>query len=189
VVTTPRTRVVLLLGASGVGKSSVSYPLAVRLGWPLVELDDIVEAVQALTTPEQLPQLHYWRTHPEAAQAPPDAIVQRQISLARALAPAVSAIVDNHVTTDTPVVLEGDYLLPVPDVAGVRAVLLHEPDSAQIAANLLVREPAQGPQYGRAEVARAYGEWLVGQAVGAGVPVVPARPWTTALDRVLRALS
>ena len=184
---TPRTRVLLLLGASGVGKSSVSYPLASKLGWPLVELDDIVEALQALTTPEQLPELHHWATHPETAQAPESTIVGHQVAVAQALVPAVRAIVENHLKSDTPVVLEGDYLLPV-DLPGVRAVLLHEDDVDQITANLLAREPAAGPQRKRAEVSAAYGKWLAKQANDAGVPVVPMRPWTTAADRVIAAL-
>ncbi len=96
-------------------------------------------------------------------------------------------MVDNHLATDTPVVIEGDYLLPV-DVAGVRAVLLHEPDADQIVANLLAREPAAGPQHKRAEVSAAYGRWLARQAADAGVPVVAMRPWTTATARVLAAL-
>ncbi len=81
---TPRPRVVLLLGASGVGKSSVSYPLATKLGWPLLEVDDIVEAVQAITTPDQLPELHWWNTHPDAGELPVDTILKHQIAVARA---------------------------------------------------------------------------------------------------------
>lgn len=179
---------ILLLGAAGVGKSSVSYPLAVRLGWPVVEVDDIVEALQAMTTPEQLPDLHYWATHPEAAQLPVDGIVRLQIRTARALRPAVRAVIDNHLQTNTPVLIEGDYLLPVVDTPGVRAVMLHEPDAAQIAANFLVREPGAGQQQKRAEVGREYGEWLAREAAAVGVPVVPARPWATSLERVLAAL-
>ncbi|EYT81165.1 hypothetical protein CF54_21115 [Streptomyces sp. Tu 6176] len=39
-------------------------------------------------------------------------MVERQIAVAGALAPAVEAVVANHVDTDTPVVVEGDYVLP-----------------------------------------------------------------------------
>ncbi len=177
------------MGASGVGKSAVSYPLARRLGWPLVEVDDIVEALHAMTTPEQQPDLHYWSTHPEeAGQLPVDRIVRLQIRVAQALLPAVRAVVENHLETDTPVVVEGDYLLPLPPTPGVRGVVLHEPDAAQLVTNYLVREPEAGAQTTRAEASLRYGQWLVDQAKSAGVPVVAARPWGTALERVVAAL-
>ena len=66
----PPWSVLLLCGASGTGKTQVSYPLARHYGVPIVEVDDLVEALQAMTTPEQQPILHYWRTHPEAARLP-----------------------------------------------------------------------------------------------------------------------
>ncbi|MEU4547483.1 hypothetical protein [Nonomuraea dietziae] len=182
--------IILIGGASGTGKSQVSYPLARRLASPIVEIDDIVEALQAMTTPEQLPALHYWRANPEAVHLPPERIVEMQISVARALVPAVRAVVANHLETMTPVVVEGDYLLPstAAELDGVRAVFLHEGDEEQIAENYRRREPAAGAQHGRAMVSRLYGDWLASQAEAAGVPVVPARPWDDVLERVVRAL-
>jgi 2-phosphoglycerate kinase len=50
--------VLLLGGASGVGKSMMSYRLARRLGVNLTEIDDIQIALEAATRPEQLPLLH-----------------------------------------------------------------------------------------------------------------------------------
>ncbi|MEV0581968.1 hypothetical protein [Nonomuraea sp. NPDC050310] len=179
--------VILLGGASGIGKSSVAYPLARRLGVPLVELDDIVEALQAMTTPQQLPMLHYWCTTPEAAAFPAERIVELQIEVARALEPAVRAVVANHLETGTPVVLEGDYLLPSTELPGAVKVILHEPDEDRIVANYLSREPAAGEQRGRARVSRMYGDWLAAQAAEQGVPVVAMRPWADAVERTLRA--
>ncbi|MFI6217953.1 hypothetical protein ACIBCD_38605 [Nocardia brasiliensis] len=57
-------QVLLLGGASGSGKSRLSYPLARHYRVPLVEVDDLVLAVQAMTTPAQQPMLHYWDTIP-----------------------------------------------------------------------------------------------------------------------------
>lgn len=177
-------QVLLLGGASGSGKSALSYPLARRYGTPIVEVDDLVEALQAITTPEQQPTLHYWRAHPDAARLPVEHVVERQIAIARALRPAVEAVIDNHVRTGTPVIIEGDYLLPGPLPAGVRAVFVHEPDAAQLARNYRQREPRAGDQRGRAEASARYGEWLAAQAVRHGHPVLPARPWSTAPDRL-----
>ncbi|GII02822.1 hypothetical protein Pta02_48300 [Planobispora takensis] len=178
-------KVLLLAGASGTGKSRVGYPLARHYGIPLVEVDDIVEALLAMTTPGQQPLLHHWRTHPEAAGLPVDDIVELQIATARALVPAVDAVVSNHLETDTPVIVEGDYLLPHLAVReGVAGIVLHEPDPGQLVENYLRREPGAGEQRKRAEVSARYGDWLAGRAVEAGVPVVAARPWDGSVRRI-----
>ncbi|MEV0449935.1 hypothetical protein [Streptomyces sp. NPDC050600] len=182
----PEWRVLIVGGASGMGKTRVSRDLARRYGVPVVELDDIVEALVAVTRPEHLPEVHYWRTHPEAAHREPEFVVERQIAIARALAPAVEAVVANHVETDTPVILEGDYVLPGLAAAGgpVRGVVVHEDSEARVVSNYLAREPQEGPQHHRARISVLYGRWLAGQARAAGVPVVAPRPWSDLPRRV-----
>jgi hypothetical protein len=130
-----------------------------------------------MTTPEQQPMLHYWLTHPEAARFPTDRVVKLQIAFAQALRPAVEAVIGNHVQTDTPVIIEGDYLLPGPLPGFVRAVFVHEPDVEQLVHNYRLREPDAGVQRGRAEVSARYGDWLAEQAARYSIPVVAARPW------------
>ncbi|MET8338474.1 hypothetical protein ABZV14_39250 [Streptosporangium canum] len=194
----PPWRVLLLCGASGAGKSRVGYPLARHYGTPIVEVDDLVEALQAMTTPRQQPLLHHWRTHPEAALLPPADVVELQIAIAEALIPAVDAVVGNHLETDTPVIIEGDYLLPafavrdsfagVPAGGQVAAVVLREPDEAQLLENYRRREPGGGEQLHRARVSALHGERLAVQAAEAGVPVVAARPWDDVFRRVVATL-
>lgn len=193
-----RGTVWLIGGASGAGKTSVAYALARDLGVPIVEVDDIVQALLAMTTPDQQPTLHYWRTHPEAAQLPPPAIVEWLIAEAEALGPAIEAVVANHLETGMSVVIEGDYLVPAlaarasfgrESASGrVRAVFLDEPEEDQLVHNFSAREPDQPAQIGRARVSRLHGEWLVAEAVRFDVPVVSARPWTTVITRAREAL-
>jgi 2-phosphoglycerate kinase len=76
--------VTLLCGASGVGKSRVARPLAERYGVPLAEADDIVTALQAITTLEQQPMLHFWETHPEFRSWTPERIAARHFEVAGA---------------------------------------------------------------------------------------------------------
>lgn len=182
--------VTLVCGASGAGKSSVARPLAARYGVPLAEADDIVTALQAITTPEQHPALHFWRTHPEAGSWAPERIAARHFEVASALRPAYAAVIADHVEFAAPVVFEGDYLLPelAADAgAAVRAVVLDERDEDQIAANYLRREPG-GPQQARARVSALVSAELARRARRRGVRIVPARPWSDALDRVDEAL-
>ncbi|MEL3949444.1 MULTISPECIES: hypothetical protein [Streptomyces] len=182
----PDWRVLVVGGASGMGKTGVGRALARRYDVPVVEVDDIVEALLAVTLPEHLPEVHFWRTHPEAAHRTPESVVERQIAIAEALEPAIEAVVANHVGTDTPVILEGDYILPGPATphGPVRAVFLHEDDEGQVTANYLRREPEAGPQRHRARVSVLYGRWLAAQARAAGVPVVAPRPWEDLAGRV-----
>ncbi|WP_346172669.1 hypothetical protein [Streptomyces cuspidosporus] len=186
----PEWRVLVVGGASGMGKTGVSRALARRYDVPVVEVDDIVEALLAVTLPEHLPEVHFWRTHPEAARQAPESVVERQIAIAKALAPAIEAVVANHVGTDTPVILEGDYVLPEPATpeGPVRAVFLHEDDEGQVTANYLRREPEAGPQRQRARVSVLYGRWLAAQARAAGVPVLAPRPWEDLVGRVAEAV-
>ncbi|MEU5687725.1 hypothetical protein [Streptomyces venezuelae] len=186
----PDWRVLVVGGASGMGKTGVGRALARRYDVPVVEVDDIVEAVLAVTLPEHLPEIHFWRTHPEAAHQAPESVVQWQIAIAKALDPAIKAVVANHVDTVTPVILEGDYVLPGPATPDgpVRAVFLHEDDEEQVTANYLRREPEAGPQRHRARVSVLYGRWLAAQARAAGVPVIAPRPWEDLANRVAAAV-
>src|SRR5438552_5047964 len=109
----PPWEVLVIGGASGTGKTSASYPIARRFGVALTEIDDLHITARRLTTPAEQPVLHYWFMHPEAAtEMSPEAIVEMQISVSRAMAPAVTAVIANHIETQMPVVLEGDYVLP-----------------------------------------------------------------------------
>jgi 2-phosphoglycerate kinase len=190
--------VLLIGGASGTGKTRFSYPLAARFGVPIVEVDDIVEALQAMTTPEQQPALHHWATHPEAARLPPEGILRLHLAVAESLAPALEAVVANHLETDTPVIVEGDYLLPgfaaserfrgMPANGQVASLFLHEPDETQLVANFSGREPDEGEQQGRARVSALFSDWLAAEATRYGVPIVRPQPWSSLERRALAVI-
>jgi 2-phosphoglycerate kinase len=190
--------VLLIGGPSGTGKTRLSYPLARHFGVPIVEVDDIVEALQAMTTPDQQPALHHWASHPEAAELPPEGILKLHLAVVEALEPGLAAVVANHLETDTPVIIEGDYLSPrfaaretfngVAANGRVASVFLHEPNEDRLVANFAGREPADGEQRGRARVSVLFGEWLAGQAAQPGIPIIQPRPWTSLVRRVLASL-
>lgn len=183
--------VTVVCGASGVGKTWVAKRLAARYGVPLGEADDIETALTAFTTPDQQPLLHYWDTHPEAFEWPPAKIAELHLSVAETLRIAYRAVIADHVECRTPVVLEGDYLLPelVSGFEGqVRALVLAEPSEDQIVSSYLLREPDEEEQWFRARVSVEVNARLTERARAAGVPVVPARPWDGSLDRADAAL-
>lgn len=183
--------VLLVGGASGTGKSSVSYRLARQLGVGITEIDDLHASLLGMTTPEQLPLVHYWRTHPEAQALDAAEILELFLAVCRAMAPAVQAVVAQHLESRVPIVLEGDYLLPETVAAHprVRSVFLYEDDEAQLLANFAAREPEGGVQAKRARVSWLFGEWLREASRRLDVPALPARPWETVPGRVLAAIA
>lgn len=191
--------VLLVGGASGTGKTSVSYRLARRFDVGITEVDDLHIVLERLTTPEQQPVLHYWRTNPEAAHLSAEQILELHIAVSRVLSPAIKAVIANHLEAQTPIVLEGDYLLPeimarqeeakLPKTERVRGVFLYEPDEMQILQNFSLREPDEGEQAGRARVSWLYGQWLKDECQRLGLVALPSRPWDTLLDRIREAIS
>ena len=189
-------RVLLLGGASGVGKTSVSYRLAQRYGVGLTEIDDFQVVLERMTTPDQQPELHFFRTRPdEWRRMDEEQRLAHAIRHAEAMAGALELVIANHLDGGSPLVLEGDFLLPslavrpaydgVPAKDQVRALFLYE-DEEQIGRNYLAREGR--PQPGRARASWRHSEWLRREAARLGVPAIPARPWDTVLERAQAAL-
>jgi len=189
-------QVLLIGGASGVGKTSMSYRLAHRDGIGITEIDDFQVVLEGMTRPEDQPVLHFWRAHPDEWQRLDDE--QRlafAIRYARVMAKALELMIANHLESRTPIVLEGDFLLPslavqrtdagIPATQQVRAVFLYE-DEEQIRLNYLAREGEQQPE--RARASWCYSEWLRQEAERLGVPTIPARPWETVLERANTAV-
>ena len=56
-------QVLLIGGASGAGKTSVSYRLANHFNVGITEVDDFQVILERMTTPAQQPELHWRPTH------------------------------------------------------------------------------------------------------------------------------
>jgi 2-phosphoglycerate kinase len=192
-------QVLLLGGASGTGKTAVSYRLAQYFGVGLTEVDDFQVLLERMTTPEQQPALHFWRTHPDPGQLSAQQIFEQGLTVGQAMAPGLEAVIANHLESRTPIVLEGDFIHPalaaqtafagIPNAGQVRAIFLDEPDEQQVIANFLQREPDSGPQNIRARVSWLYGQWLKREAERFEIPMVVARPWDTLFDRIIAEIS
>lgn len=113
------------------------------------------------------------------------------IDVGREMIPALKALFHRHIEDKVPVIIEGDFISPdlvaLLDRSFARAVFLRE-DIPQIVENYMAREGGE-PQRFRAEVSAAYGRWIGDTCGRIGCPVIRAKPWGTALLRVLDALS
>jgi 2-phosphoglycerate kinase len=192
-------QVLLLGGPSGVGKTVVGYRLARHFGVGITEVDDFQALLVRMTTADQQPAIHFWRTHPAPEQLSAAEIIEHLLEQSDAMSPGLEAVIANHLESSTPVVLEGDFIAPAlaaqasfsgqANGGRVRGVVLHEPDEQQLVENYLSREPATGPQVKRAHVSWLHGLWLKQEAERCGLPVVLARPWDTVLERLVAALA
>jgi 2-phosphoglycerate kinase len=190
--------VLLVGGASGVGKTTLSVALSRYFGVNLVQVDDLQVALEKLTTPEQQPLLHFWRTHWDEFSTWSDAqLVAHFIEVSRTVfSPALESVIAQHLEAGLPAIIEGDFVMPElalrdrfddqPNCSRVRAIFIDE-DEAQIALNYQSRE--QAPQPFRARASALNGRWLHSECQRLGVGEVAARPWDTAAARAIRALA
>jgi 2-phosphoglycerate kinase len=180
--------VLLIGGASGCGKTSVSYDVARHFGIGITEVDDFQVILQKMTSPQQQPALHFWNTHPNPTALSPEEIFEQGLEIGEVMTPALQAVIDNHIESRQPIVLEGDFIHPALAThykEQVCAVFIYEPDESQILANYLRREPESGPQTFRARVSWLKGEWLKREAEYLGQTVLLSRPWDTLLSRLV----
>ncbi len=194
-----RTWEVLLIGgASGTGKTSISYAIARHFGVNLTEVDDFQVMLRHMTTPEQQPILHYWDTHPNPFEIPVEKLLENLIASGKVMMPGLEAVIANHLESKVPVVLEGDFILP--ELAAqtqygdelnngrVKSIFLIEADEMQLRRNYLLREPEYGEQVKRSRSSWLHGQWLMQEAQRWGVPAVMARPWEDEIERAIVAI-
>lgn len=176
-------RILLLGGASGIGKSTVAMRLGQRLGIPWLQVDDFRLAFERSGV-----------TIPDSALTPTFGGPGGLVEVGNLLAPAIEAVCENHIAQNNPAILEGDAILPTifdrPMMRGLaaggwlRTIFLDEPEEQAIQTNMQTRNR------GHADPAHAhknwqYSEWLRQEAEQRGLPALPARPWHTLADRIL----
>ena len=114
--------------------------------------------------------------------------------------PSLEIVIDNHVDTTAPTVIEGDGILPSllarpllqrhRSMGKVQAVFLVEPEEERLFVNIMERQrgthnQSEAELRTEARTKWLYGQWLAQEAQKYGLPVLPPRPWSTLLERLL----
>jgi 2-phosphoglycerate kinase len=194
-------RVLVVLGASGTGKSTASSVIAHRRQWTWMQVDDLRLALQysSATIPHFNDELHHFVRHPDAMLRPVSEVVTAFIGTARAMLPAVRMVIDSHVVTNAPMVIEGDGILPdlihdpviQPSVETglVRLCCIAPGTPEELLENMLARgrgiaaeRTERAERHARANA--AFGAWLVDESHRLGIPVVPSQPFPTLAQRI-----
>jgi 2-phosphoglycerate kinase len=204
-------RILLIGGGSGVGKTGLARAVASQAACSVLLADDLRLGIQQVTTPLQHPTFHTFPSDEAAASLPADEFRDGLIAVARAMSPALQAVMAHHYFVDGagPLVIEGDALLPQlaaqedlaelgisqnsVETTRVRSVFLVEPSEEALLRNMRDRGrgfETLGPLEQRtyAHASWLYGQWLADQARRYGRPIVEPRPWRTLLERVNRAI-
>jgi len=108
-------KVVLIGGAPGVGKTTLSRAMAARLDATSLSVDDLLTAAKAVTTPASHPGLHVmsvvnyveYFTTTSVAQLKSDASLQHEATW-----PAVEGVIRKHAAWGPPIVIDGWTLRP-----------------------------------------------------------------------------
>ncbi len=178
-------------GASGVGKSSIAYELARFYNVNVIEVDDIGQSIKAMTTKENLPAIHYFSTGVNWKDIGVSGNVKWLIDVSKEMIPGLKAIVENHIESDIPVIIEGDFLYPEFTVSfenpKIKSLYVHESDKNQILQNYLARESGELQRF-RADISAEYGNWLANSCRELGIEVVESRPWNTAIERIIEKI-
>lgn len=183
--------VLLIGGASGMGKSKVAYALARFYNVNVIEVDDICQAVEAMSTKEILPAIHYWSTGVNWLDIGVKGNVKWLTDVSKELIPGLTAIVNNHIEANIPVIIEGDFIHP--DLMKsfispkVQSLFIYESDKNQVLKNYQAREGGE-LQHFRADISAQYGKWLVDISRETGIKVIESRPWCTVRDRIIEIL-
>ncbi len=194
--------VVLIGGATGVGKSTIATQIAARLGIVrVVATDAIREVMRSMFSSEMMPTLYTSSFDADSAlrEPPPkpaDPVIVGFREQTMAVAVGVHALIDRAATEGTSLILEGahlvpgfvdvspwaDRVLPVETVITVEDEDLHRSHFAARAADASSR-PFDRYMKGFRNI-RKVQKYIKSQALSHGVPVVPSYN----LDQTLAAV-
>lgn len=201
-------QVLVLFGASGTGKSTIASQIAREQGISWIQVDDLRLALQysRATLPEHNDELYYFLNTRDVWTRHVDEIRDGFVGTARAMVPAVRIVIDSHVVTGAPMVLEGDGVWPeiaedpviapwVDAGAGVVRFCCIAADSQdQLVASTIGR--GRGDHLGdldrvaqQANANWSFNHWLVAESLRLGIPVAPCQPFDTLANRILQAVS
>jgi 2-phosphoglycerate kinase len=195
--------VILIGGATGVGKSTIATQLAARLGIVrVVATDAIREVMRSMLSPELMPTLHESSFHADQAlREPPgksaDALLLGFREQTAAVAVGINALIERAATEGTSIVIEGAHVVPgffdvekhgegilaVPFIIGIDDEERHRSHFAA-REDAIAARPATRYVEGFDGIRRLQG-YVKGQALAHGVPVIPNHSFDQTIATVI----
>ncbi len=197
--------ILLIGGVSGTGKTNAAVQIADQAGCPWLQVDDLRLALQwsNVTLPQGTDDLYFFLKTPNVWHLPPERLCQALIAVGEVMAPALEVVVESHIATQLPILLEGDGILPSlfarealqkhMSAGRVRGAFLIESDEETLFDNMLKRDRGivdmtDAELRTEAHAKWLYGRWLIDEAQRYGLPIIESRPWSTLPRRILKAV-
>jgi 2-phosphoglycerate kinase len=200
--------VLLIAGAWGCGKSTVSQEIAKTSGATWVQVDVLRLALQwskvRLPSDGATDALYFFERTPDIWGLPAERLQEGLVAVGEVMADAIAIVTGNHVVQRNPAVIEGDGILPSlldrPDLAEfvatgkLKMVVLDPPTEEWLLANMIERgrgipDRSEDETRNMARTSWLYAQWLKREAEMRQVSVVPCLPWETLprhIDEVLK---
>jgi 2-phosphoglycerate kinase len=195
--------VILIGGATGVGKSTIATQLAARLGIVrVVATDAIREVMRAMLSPQLMPTLHVSSFQADQAMREPpiknaDALVVGFREQTAAVSVGINALIERAATEGTSIVIEGAHVVPgffdaeaygdrilaVPFIIGVDDEERHLSHFAA-REDAIASRPATRYAEGFDGIRRLQG-YVKSQALAHGVPVIPNHSFDQTIATVI----
>ena len=195
--------VILIGGATGVGKSTIATQLAARLGIVrVVATDAIREVMRAMLSPQLMPTLHVSSFQADRAMREPpiknaDALVVGFREQTAAVSVGIDALIERAATEGTSIVIEGAHVVPgffdaeaygdrilaVPFIIGVDDEERHLSHFAA-REDAIASRPATRYAEGFDGIRRLQG-YVKSQALAHGVPVIPNHSFDQTIATVI----
>lgn len=203
--TTLRTWTVLLIGGiSGIGKTTAAASLGMQLAVPWLHIDDLRLLLQfSGLVPRETNRALYFLLDHALQEMDWETYCDQLIAVGGLVSRSLQVVIDHHLATNTPIILEGDGLVPAVAAAYVRAndqrvrsLFITEDDETVVQSNMRERGRRLTPA-GEASAALQthmqgswlFGQWLQREARKHHVPCIAARPHATLVERILSAVA
>jgi 2-phosphoglycerate kinase len=195
--------VILIGGATGVGKSTIATQLAARLGIVrVVATDAIREVMRAMLSPQLMPTLHVSSFQADRAMREPatraaDALVMGFREQTAAVSVGIDALIERAAAEGTSIVIEGAHVVPgffdvdkhgdailaVPFIIGIDDEERHRSHFAA-REDAVASRPATRYMEGFDGIRTLQG-YVKGQALSHGVPVIPNHSFDQTIATVI----
>jgi len=188
--------VLIIGGASGIGKSTIAYELAKYYGISVLEFDDIQRTVKTVVnktneTKNMFPAIHDADGH-NWKNLGVEWNVNWLKDVSKEMSEFLTELVERHVDEDVPFIIEGDFILPelVKPLLSpkVKTLFILEEDTSQIISNFQSREGGD-KQCFRADICVTYNNWIKKSCEELEIDTLESRPWDSALERALELLT